>query len=116
MTRAHSGAAPLHTHRDADKPVLAPLFRVDGASLQRGRDRGTEYAVWRVLSIATGNLICAFYGGASFHAASSFCEQINADPEWRAAAAEATTAAETPPVGMEPVPSTGGMHDKNGAA
>lgn len=63
---------------------MEPKYIVDGTSHERGKDNGKEYAVWRVLVAETKQLVCAFYGGASHYAASSFCEQINSDPKWNA--------------------------------
>lgn len=64
------------------------LFKVDGSYGKPVPYEGTQhdlsaYAVWRVVRIDTGHLICAFFGGASGLAATEFCNRINADPEWR---------------------------------
>lgn len=59
-----------------------PKFKVDGTSHTRAEEAGKPYAVWRVLGIADDNFITAFYGPASFTAASVFCAYINDSEEW----------------------------------
>lgn len=65
---------------------MANKYSVDGSSNQRvadGVNNNPKYAVWRVvLADDPSHLICAFFGGASYHAAHSFCDMINADPKW----------------------------------
>lgn len=57
-------------------------YHVDGTSTNRAKEGGREYAIWRVIITETGQLICAFYGGASNLAAREFCDRINNDPKW----------------------------------
>lgn len=68
-----------------------PLYKVDGTSTHQGKNtdvnypNGFSYATWRVVRSDNDALVCAFFGGCSFMAASEFCERINNDPAWNTA-------------------------------